>query len=386
MDSFNTKKIRAVALYTFLTAGAVLLVYFGLLHLPVVLHYAGSLRDVVMTVLSPLLLAFVIAYLLNPVIHLFEQFFHKAFPRMKYKRLRAFSVVGAVLAFLALLTLIISLLIFSVTRELQLGDLDGLLLVVTNFMEGLNRFYGASLQWLADMNLESPNVQSLLQEISDTVYGTIHGLVSDLTGSLSGISGNFAAFFFGVVMSVYMMLDGRRITDYLGRVTAVLFRDNTNEKIRDVLGDLNHAFSGYLRGQLLDVLFMIIAVSIALQLTGCRFAIGIGVLAGFGNLIPYLGPFIGYGLTTLVCLIYGDYSVLAVSLPVLLLIQLIDGNIVGPRLLGKSISVHPLLIILFLIAGGAVGGLPGMLLAVPIGGFLTIRFRKWLARNEEPRE
>lgn len=386
MDSFNTKKIRAVALYTFLTAGAVLLVYFGLLHLPVVLRYAGSLRDVVMTVLSPLLLAFVIAYLLNPVIHLFERFFHKAFPRMKYKRLRAFSVVGAALAFLALLTLIISLLIFSVTRELQVGDLDGLLLVVTNFMEGLNRFYGASLQWLADMNLESPNVQSLLQEISDTVYGTIHGLVSDLTGSLSGISGNFAAFFFGVVMSVYMMLDGRRITDYLGRVTAVLFRDNTNEKIRDVLGDLNHAFSGYLRGQLLDVLFMIIAVSIALQLTGCRFAIGIGVLAGFGNLIPYLGPFIGYGLTTLVCLIYGDYSVLAVSLPVLLLIQLIDGNIVGPRLLGKSISVHPLLIILFLIAGGAVGGLPGMLLAVPIGGFLTIRFRKWLARNEDTKE
>lgn len=386
MDSFNTKKIRAVALYTFLTAGAVLLVYFGLLHLPVVLHYAGSLRDVVMTVLSPLLLAFVIAYLLNPVIHLFERFFHKAFPRMKYKRLRAFSVVGAALAFLALLTLIVSLLIFSVTRELQVGDLDGLLLVISNFMEGLNRFYDASLQWLADMNLESPNVQSLLQEISDTVYGTIHGLVSDLTGSLSGVSGNFAAFFFGVVMSVYMMLDGRRITDYLGRVAAVLFRDNTNEKIRDVLGDLNHAFSGYLRGQLLDVLFMIVTVSIALQLTGCRFAIGIGVLAGFGNLIPYLGPFIGYGLTTLVCLIYGDYSVLAVSLPVLLLIQLIDGNIVGPRLLGKSISVHPLLIILFLIAGGAVGGLPGMLLAVPIGGFLTIRFRKWLARNEDTKE
>mgnify|MGYP000918769682 CR=1 FL=1 len=386
MDSFNTKKIRAVALYTFLTAGAVLLVYFGLLHLPVVLRYAGSLRDVVMTVLSPLLLAFVIAYLLNPVIHLFERFFHKAFPRMKYKRLRAFSVVGAALAFLALLTLIVSLLIFSVTRELQVGDLDGLLLVISNFMEGLNRFYDASLQWLADMNLESPNVQSLLQEISDTVYGTIHGLVSDLTGSLSGVSGNFAAFFFGVVMSVYMMLDGRRITDYLGRVAAVLFRDNTNEKIRDVLGDLNHAFSGYLRGQLLDVLFMIVTVSIALQLTGCRFAIGIGVLAGFGNLIPYLGPFIGYGLTTLVCLIYGDYSVLAVSLPVLLLIQLIDGNIVGPRLLGKSISVHPLLIILFLIAGGAVGGLPGMLLAVPIGGFLTIRFRKWLARNEDTKE
>jgi len=386
MQDFNIKKMRAVAFYTFLTAAGVLLVYFSLLHLPVVLHYATSFRNMVMTVLSPLILAFVIAYLLNPVILRCERVLLQTAVPLKEKRVRPLAVVFAVFTFLLLLTLIISLLVFSVTRELQVGDLDGLLLIATNFLEGLNRFYAASMKWLTDMNLESPNVQSLLQEISDTVYGTIHGLVSDFTGSLGHISGNFAAFFFGVVMSAYMMLDGRRIKEYLGRVTKVLFQEQTNQKIHDVLNDLNRAFSGYLRGQLLDVLFMIIAVSIALQITGCRFAIGIGVLAGFGNLIPYLGPFIGYGLTTLVCLIYGDYSVLAVSLPVLLLIQLVDGNIVGPKLLGRSISVHPLLIILFLIAGGALGGIPGMLLAVPVGGFLTIRFRKWLTRREENEE
>ena len=386
MDDFNSKKIRAVALYTFLTAGAVLLVYFGLLHLSVVLHYAGNFVDIVMKVLSPLILAFVIAYLLNPAILFYEKLMHKAFPRLKYKRLRALSVIEAVLSFLILLTLVISLLVFSVTRELQVGDLSGLLLIATNFLDGLNKFYEASMQWLADMHLESPDLRSLFRDISDTIYGTLNKLISDLTGSLGNISGNFAAFLFGVVMSIYMMLDGRRITDYLKRVADVIFKERTNESIRELLSDLHHAFFGYLRGQLLDVLFMIITVSIALQVTGCRFAIGIGLLAGLGNLIPYLGPFIGYGLTALVCLIYGDYSVLAVSLPVLLVIQLIDGNIVGPRLLGKSISVHPLLILLFLIAGGAVGGIAGMLLAVPVGGFITIRFRKWLDRNESNEE
>lgn len=386
MDDFNSKKIRAVALYTFLTAGAVLLVYFGLLHLSVVLHYAGNFVDIVMKVLSPLILAFVIAYLLNPAILFYEKLMHKAFPRLKYKRLRALSVIEAVLSFLILLTLVISLLVFSVTRELQVGDLSGLLLIATNFLDGLNKFYEASMQWLADMHLESPDLQSLFRDISDTIYGTLNKLISDLTGSLGNISGNFAAFLFGVVMSIYMMLDGRRINDYLKRVADVIFKERTNESIRELLSDLHHAFFGYLRGQLLDVLFMIITVSIALQVTGCRFAIGIGLLAGLGNLIPYLGPFIGYGLTALVCLIYGDYSVLAVSLPVLLVIQLIDGNIVGPRLLGKSISVHPLLILLFLIAGGAVGGIAGMLLAVPVGGFITIRFRKWLDRNESNEE
>lgn len=386
MDHFNTKKMRAIAFYTFLTAGGVLLLYFSLRNLPTVLEQTGKIWSIIMTVLSPLILGFVIAYLLNPAILFYERVLHKTCPRLKYKKLRAFSVVEAVLSFLLLLTLVISLLIFSVTRELQLGDLDGLLLIATNFMEDLNKFYEASLQWLADMNLESPNVQTLFQDISDTVYGTLNNVISGFIGSLGNISGNFAVFFFGLVMSIYMMLDGRHITDYLKRVADVLFQKQTNEKVREVLSDLHHAFFGYLRGQLLDVLFMIIAVSIALQVTGCRFAIGIGLLAGLGNLIPYLGPFIGYGLTTLVCLIYGDYSTLAVSLPVLLMIQLIDGNIVGPKLLGKSISVPPLLIILFLIAGGAVGGILGMLLAVPVGGFITIRFRKWLDRNESKEE
>ncbi|MDD2296023.1 MAG: AI-2E family transporter, partial [Eubacteriales bacterium] len=225
MDDFNSKKIRAVALYTFLTAGAVLLVYFGLLHLSVVLHYAGNFVDIVMKVLSPLILAFVIAYLLNPAILFYEKLMHKAFPRLKYKRLRALSVIEAVLSFLILLTLVISLLVFSVTRELQVGDLSGLLLITTNFLDGLNKFYEASMQWLADMHLESPDLQSLFRDISDTIYGTLNKLISDLTGSLGNISGNFAAFLFGVVMSIYMMLDGRRITDYLKRVADVIFKE-----------------------------------------------------------------------------------------------------------------------------------------------------------------
>ncbi|MDD2301601.1 MAG: hypothetical protein PHG30_03485, partial [Eubacteriales bacterium] len=139
MQDFNIKKMRAVAFYTFLTAAGVLLVYFSLLHLPVVLHYATSFRNMVMTVLSPLILAFVIAYLLNPVILRCERvLLHTAVP-LKEKRVRALAVVFAVFTFLLLLTLIISLLVFSVTRELQVGDLDGLLLIATNFLEGLNR-------------------------------------------------------------------------------------------------------------------------------------------------------------------------------------------------------------------------------------------------------
>jgi predicted PurR-regulated permease PerM len=77
---------------------------------------------------------------------------------------------------------------------------------------------------------------------------------------------------------------------------------------------------------------------------------------------------------------------LALGLVVLQIIMMIDGNIINPRLLAGSIKVHPLLVVASLLAGGAIGGLLGMLLAVPTGAFIRMQFEKWLAKKEPPEE
>ena len=135
-----------------------------------------------------------------------------------------------------------------------------------------------------------------------------------------------------------------------------------------------------------DAILVGAVVSIVFSFMKMKYALVIGLLAGIGNLIPYVGPALGYISVILVNLIAGDFRMLVIGLVVLEVIMLIDGNIINPRLLAGTIKVHPLLVIASLLAGGAIGGLLGMLLAVPTGAFIRMQFEKWLAKKEPPEE
>jgi predicted PurR-regulated permease PerM len=174
------------------------------------------------------------------------------------------------------------------------------------------------------------------------------------------------------------MIDGRMFTSYIKKVSKALFTENANKKMTRTVHDLDEVFSGYIRGQLTDALVMMFLISITLSIVGVKFAIVIGIFAGIGNLIPYFGPIVAYISTTLVCLLNGDIKTWVISLIALFLIQAVDGNIIGPKLLSNSIQIHPLIIIVSLIFGSAVGGLLGMLLAVPVGAYLKLVFVRFV--------
>ena len=135
-----------------------------------------------------------------------------------------------------------------------------------------------------------------------------------------------------------------------------------------------------------DAILVGAVVSVVFSFMKMKYALVIGLLCGIGNLIPYVGPALGYISVILVNLIAGDFRMLVIGLVVLEVIMLIDGNIINPRLLAGTIKVHPLLVIASLLAGGAIGGLLGMLLAVPTGAFIRKKKKKWLAKKEPPEE
>ena len=126
---------------------------------------------------------------------------------------------------------------------------------------------------------------------------------------------------------------------------------------------------------------MMLLISVVLSITGVKFAIVIGILAGIGNLIPYFGPVVAYAGTSLVCLISGDFKTFVISMIALLVIQFIDGNLIGPKLLSNAIQIHPLIIIVSIIFGSALGGFLGMLLAVPVGAYLKLIFVRFIDRR-----
>jgi predicted PurR-regulated permease PerM len=150
--------------------------------------------------------------------------------------------------------------------------------------------------------------------------------------------------------------------------------------------DLDRVFSGYIRGQLTDAFVMMLLISLVLSLTGVKFSILIGIFAGIGNLIPYFGPIVAYVTTTIVCLMNGEIKTLIISLIALFIIQAVDGNIIGPKLLSSSIKIHPLIIIVSIIIGSAIGGFLGMLLAVPVGAYVKLVFVRFINHRLEHKE
>lgn len=150
--------------------------------------------------------------------------------------------------------------------------------------------------------------------------------------------------------------------------------------------DADNAFSGYIRGQMVDTAIVGVMASIALSIAGVPYAVIIGICIGFGNLIPYFGPVVGYAAVVVVCLPSGNIAKMVIGLVIIAVIMFVDGNIINPRLLSENVDVHPLLVVAALLGGGVLGGIAGMLIAVPTAALLKLQFDRYLHKLEAGRE
>lgn len=343
---------------------------------PILTSIAKAINMVIM-LLKPLFWGFILAYILAPAVSFFENRFRRVrFFRKNKKRLRGAAVaVTCVLSFLVVGALL-SLLVSAVTRSVKVASLEDLILLIQSLAKTLRSFRQTLLNWLAEMNIESSRVAAAMKQVGEKLAGITSGLSRGLTGTIGQIGGFLTSALFAVIFSIYFLLDGRGIVRYWTRVLVAAGGKKARKTVRILADDADAVFSGYIRGQLIDALFMAVIVSVALSFIGVQYAVIIGVLSGLGNLIPYLGPVVAYGSTILVCLLSGDIKRLLIAIVILFVIQTVDGNVINPRLLSSNIDVHPMLVIASLIVGGAVGGIVGMLFAVPVAAFFKIQFDK----------
>ena len=334
-------------------------------------------------VTSPLLLGFALAYLLSPLCSMLERFLGKI-PLFKQKeKLR--KNLGILLCYLLILLFLVflgSLLVSVFTKNIQLvqGEdfvkgLEGMLLLLKDFYDDLNRR-------ILEIPIAGNNLQEGVQTFLAKLLSFVQNLGSNFLSSVGNMGGLIGNLLFGIIFSIYFLADGVKIALYWERILRLLIGEKRVLAFRGFLKDADRAFSGYIRGQLIDGIIMAFLVSVSLSLVGVRYALAIGILTGIGNLIPYVGPFVAYGTTILVCTLYGDFSKLLPAVLVLFVIQTLDGNVINPRLLSNSIDIHPLLVIISLIIGGAVGGVLGIFLAAPIASLIKLQVDRMIERGE----
>ncbi len=344
----------------------------------------------VLAILKPILIGFALAYILDGAVGWFEE----KYKRIKYvnrlKSTRGLAVMTVVVLVLGGFALILSLLVYSVTDQIRVVNFDSLATLVENYANSLTKFSKMLTERLNTMNIESAEISKMVKTISDYMMNLGTNFLSSLMNSLSNVTGIVTTIAFSSIIAIYFLIDGRMIKGVVGKVSYALFSDSANARMKRFLRDADQVFSGYMKGTLMDVGVMMVLISLTLSIVGVNFAIIIGILAGLGNLIPYCGPFIAYGLSALVCLVNGDMTKLVIAIVALIVIQFIDGNIIGPKLLSQSIEIHPLLVIICLIIGSSIGGLLGMLFAVPVGALIKVIFMRFIdnriAKKEAKRQ
>ena len=314
-----------------------------------------------MAVLRPIVLGGIISYLLRPVVKKLEIFFTE-------RGLEKFARTGAVVLSIALALIIVfgilGILIFTLVRTvgtISAADIKSLI----SYMQNDFASFTAKLEEYLGM------------------FGISAERISKIAGAIvNGVSNVASGLLFGVIFAIYFMLDNDRISKYWMRVLRILSDDSSRARLKRFLADADRVFSGYIRGQFIDAAIIGVMTTVSMMVIGVPNGMVVGVLTGVGNLIPYVGPVIGYLTLALVCIPTGAWAKFIAGAVVLAILLFVDGNIINPRLLSSNVMVHPLLVVAALIGGGAVGGFVGMLIAVPTAALIKIQFDRYLERRE----
>jgi predicted PurR-regulated permease PerM len=314
-----------------------------------VLLAVGCILYLLRGVLLPFVAGMAIAYCLDPVCDRIE--------RMGLSRTWATAIVTV--AFAVIVLILIAVLV-PLLYEQFVALAENLPKYIELLADELDPL-------LADIRQSVPGVTS-----SDlgSVAGTISSAMSWVGGALGGIlSGSLA--FFNVVSLMFIT---PIVTFYLLRDWDVLVAKIDSwlppryaPTIHQQMSEIDRTLAGFARGQAMICLFLAVFYGVGLTAIGLDFGLAIGVFAGLLSFIPYVGSIVGLIVSVgLAYVQFDDWVWVAVTAGIFFAGQAIEGNILQPKLLGENVGLHPVWVIFALLAGGALFGFLGLLLAVPV--------------------
>lgn len=358
------KRYQKICIYSSLTIILTVIVLFGLYNS---LPWLRTFVKLVNAILKPLILGLVICYLLLPLVKIFEKLLMKKIK--KEKLARSLSVIIVLIIVIGIISGILTILIWTATKQITNINMK----TITMMMDNIKKSFGS----LYDQ------VVGLLKKQNYDVSTVTTKITTSIPAFLSGAFGTASTLLFAFIFAIYFMLDGTNISRYWKNVAKAVLNRKTINVLEGLAGELDKCFSGYIRGQALDGLIIGVVSTVVLQLIGMPYAVIIGLVVGVGNLIPYVGPILGYCMIILINLVNFNPKMMIIGLLTLLLLMFLDGNLLNPKLLANAIHVHPLLVVAALLAGGAIGGILGMLLAVPSGAFIKLQFEKLIKYRKQ---
>ncbi|MGF7042268.1 AI-2E family transporter [Mucilaginibacter lappiensis] len=302
------------------------------------------------TIIMPLLMAFFFSLMLLPVFRFFR----------KLKLPEAIAVFLPIL----LLTIVMALIIWLFSSQVGalLDDFPQIEQTVAKHLDNLSIWISNSFGYSPAEQLKFINVQS------QKLFSSLGGVLKGAAGSLTSI-----VIFIGL-LPIYMYLIMLYRNLFL-KFVLMWFKQNEYQNVEEGIRQTEQMVKNYLIGLLIQITYIIILLGGILWLFGIQNALLIGIIFAFLNLIPYLGALIGNILGVLLTLASSDsIADVLIVLGAITFVQLLDNNILMPRIVGSQVKINPLVSILGIIIAGNMAGISGMFLAMPVLSILKIVF------------
>ena len=306
-------------------------------------------------ILQPIIIGVVIAYLLNPIMKFLEGHLLKFLePRMKSKRKakktsRGIAITGSLVFLVGICVLLVAAIVPSISASIQS--------MITSFPQEAKDL----TKWVDEVTNGDTELASMIQQGVDKITDTVETFFEDdifskvqtyLTSITSGVIYGLKFVLnviVGLIISVYVMADQEHFAGQAKKIVYAMFKPVRANVIVDTVRKSNEIFSGFIIGKILDSADTVL----------------VAVLIGVTNVIPFFGPFIGAVPSFIIIVLQNPIQGLYFLIFIVVL-QQIDGNIIGPKILGSSTGLSAFWVVFAILVFGGLWGFPGMLLGVPL--------------------
>ncbi len=223
------------------------------------------------------------------------------------------------------------------------------------------------------------NVEGILAGWTTNISELLQASIMSVANSISKAGGWAINIVLGLTIAFYVLVEKNKILYYCKNIVEVFFHKRA-ENIKEFCRLVTSTFSNYITGQVTDAFIMAILISVSFFIAKIPYAVMIGIISGFSNLIPYVGAVIAFLLSVAMGLLSDEPIRALYAVIIVLVLQQVDSILIVPKVVGKSVELHPAFVIISLAVFGGLFGILGMIVAVPLGALIKIfmvRLYEW---------
>lgn len=317
-------------------------------------YFVGGFREL-LRILSPFAGGVVIAFVLNPMSKWFHRVLLHGTPHLRWVAI-LLSYIVAVLLLALLAWLVVPQIISSIAMLFN---------SLPDYFEGLQN----TLLYLQDSY--GLQMQSVLRILDDSeammreLYNVAVAAMPQIVTTIGSVASNFVAVFTAVASSIYMLSGKDKLIHQLKTLVHAFLPEPVARNTLRVCHYANENFTGFFVGKIIDSAIIGVLTFVLMSILRLDFALLVSVFVGITNIIPVFGPFIGAIPSIFILLLVDPVQALIFAV-LILFIQQLDGNFIGPKILGQSIGISSLWVLFSIVVGGDLFGLVGMVVGVPL--------------------